>query len=332
MGVVDVRRGIGLVTALLAVTVLVAVGFLSSCGGSDHRSARTVSIPGVDCTLPKVIPEPSAQSPDYESICPTPLQQLIPPTARLYCSGPNGALSQSCLRPIYRGQLIAPAAASWNAMNAAYARSHGGARMYPLGSASSYRTIAQQRYLYAHCAHAGWCAVPGRSNHGLGTTIDLGDGGRGSMRAFINAYGRHYGWSKACSDASWEPWHLRWAPLCTGGQYSWPNPGPTGNGASIAKKRCGHGRVLVKGRSKQFCRHVIKHDGKARRYRGEVRRIQRVLRNEGYCAVRVNGHYDRTTRSRVKQFQRAHGLHGDAVIGARTWHKIERFRGGKSRC
>lgn len=303
----------------VALLFLVLLSTLAVACGQSGDNAQEITLPAVNCTLPSAIPQPTAEAPDVEAICPPALGQLQPPLARLYCSGPNGNLPSACLRPIYQGRLIAPAAASWNAMNAAYARSHGGARMYPLGSLSSYRSYAGQVQLYRTCIHPGWCAVPGRSNHGLGTTIDLGDGGRGSMRAFINAYGRHYGWSKACSDAGWEAWHLRWNPPCTGGQYAFKDPGPLGN----AKPYCHRGVRVGK-----HCRNVL-HLGS----RGSgVRLAQRVLRNEGWCSVRVSGQYDGKTKRAVSRLQRRAGIRADGVTGQKTWRAIEKRRGGKSRC
>ena len=58
----------------------------------------------------------------------------------------NGKLPADALRPIYKGQLRVDAAAAWNAMNAHARRL--GVELYPTGSMSSYRTYAQQVYLY----------------------------------------------------------------------------------------------------------------------------------------------------------------------------------------
>jgi len=135
--------------------------------------------------------------------------------------GANGLLSPSELAPIAGGQLATDAAAAFNAMNV-QARARG-VELRPTGSASSYRTLAQQRDLYAaYLAGTGNLAArPGTSNHGLGLAVDLATP---QMRALVDHIGRQYGWSKWWSDAPSEWWHLTYQP----GHYQGPDPGPYG--------------------------------------------------------------------------------------------------------
>lgn len=132
----------------------------------------------------------------------------------------NGQLPSSDLAPIAQGQLALAPAAAWNAMNVE-ARSLG-LELVPTGSASSYRTLAQQQALYQEYLNGGNLAArPGTSNHGWGTAVDTPDQRYWDMIARIGA---KYGFSKAWSDAPQEPWHVVYQP----GHYSGPDPGPYG--------------------------------------------------------------------------------------------------------
>jgi hypothetical protein len=137
----------------------------------------------------------------------------------------NGKLPQSELAPIAQGQLRKDAAAAWNAMNVESRRR--GLELVPTGSASSYRTLAQQEALYQEMLNGGnLAAVPGTSNHGWGTAVDTPDQRHWTM---IEQIGRPYGYSKAWSDAPSEPWHVCFQP----GHYSGPDPGPYGTASII---------------------------------------------------------------------------------------------------
>lgn len=294
------RSGKRFAPALLVLLLALA---LAGCG---HEKTQK---PALSCAPPASL-APSPAAPDFESLC------LQPPQAGpRFLPYANGRIPDGFLKPIYQGRLIARAAASWNAMNVEARRR--GVLLRPLGSLSSYRDYAGQVFLYAHCAHRGWCAYPGTSNHGWGTTVDLGDGGRGSMRAFINAHGSYYGWAKRCSDASWEPWHIKWNPGCAGARWHGRDPGPLGRSCKGA---------LVNG----HCRPILRRGSHG--HPAAVRLLQRSLRRAGYCSVKVNGHYDRLTRSRVKRLQRRSGLKADAVVGVASWRKIEQWRDNISRC
>jgi D-alanyl-D-alanine carboxypeptidase len=136
----------------------------------------------------------------------------------------NGKLPDSALAPIKAGSLQKEQAAAWNAMNAE-ARANG-CELRPTGSASSYRTYQQQVDLYnAYLNGTGnLAAVPGTSNHGWGTAVDLATT---DMRSMVDRIGAKYGYSKSWSDAPSEWWHICYQA----GHYSGPDPGSDGAGA-----------------------------------------------------------------------------------------------------
>ncbi len=124
----------------------------------------------------------------------------------------NGRLPASALAAIPGGRLEHGAAKAWNAMHAE-AKARHNVDIRPGGPDSSYRTLDRQHFWRNWWCARGKCgnaAVPGTSNHGLGLAVDLADGGRGAMRRVIDQIGAKYGWAKKWSDASGEPWHLRY--------------------------------------------------------------------------------------------------------------------------
>ena len=121
----------------------------------------------------------------------------------------NGRLPASALAAIPGGRLEHGAAKAWNAM-AAEAKARHNVDIRPAGPRSSYRTFAEQEHFWRLYLRGGNLAArPGTSNHGWGLAVDLGDGGKGAMRRVIDQIGHKYGWAKKWSDASGEPWHLR---------------------------------------------------------------------------------------------------------------------------
>lgn len=136
----------------------------------------------------------------------------------------NGYLPKSDLAPIAGGELIKAAAAGFNAMNVE-SRKRFGVELRPTGSMSSYRTFAEQQYLYnLYLSGKGnLAAVPGTSNHGWGVTVDFATT---QMRSIVDQIGAQYGWSKSWSDAPSEWWHVKYES----GHYSGPDPGPDGKG------------------------------------------------------------------------------------------------------
>lgn len=208
----------------------------------------------------------------------------------------NGRLPQSALAPIpgpapgTHVYLERHAAAAWNAMNAESQRRYG-VTLRPLGYASAYRTYAQQVYLWDHVPHAhdpNWVARPGTSNHGWGLAVDLQTR---QMRWIVDQIGRKYGFSKACSDAPVEWWHIKYNPSCTGA--SW-HP------------------------SHKFVPLHLHSKGP------RVRWVQRRLRAKGYTSVKVTGYFNKHTRSRVMRFQRKHHLKPDGIVGPKTWRALSR--------
>ena len=136
----------------------------------------------------------------------------------------NGRLPHSELAPIAGGQLTRAAAAAWNAMNVEARKD--GLELRPTGSMSSYRTYAQQEYLWGlyQSGRGNLAAFPGTSNHGWGLAVDLATP---EMRQMLDRIGAKYGWSKQWSDAPSEWWHIKYQP----GHYTGPDPGPEGRPA-----------------------------------------------------------------------------------------------------
>lgn len=84
---------------------------------------------------------------------------------------------------------------------------------------------AYYRQVLAKSIYGSNAATPGYSNHGLAVAIDLMSS---AQRSSVDAIGRYYGFSKGCSDASWEWWHIKYNPGCTGAGYrpAAPKPDP----------------------------------------------------------------------------------------------------------
>lgn len=127
---------------------------------------------------------------------------------------PNGQWPSSALSPVGSvGQLKNEAAAGWNAMRL-HIYEEEGVWISPNGPLSTYRTYSMQ--VEAKKLYGSNAATPGTSNHGLADTVDTDD------HYLIGKYGVPFGFSKAWSDAAWEPWHLRYQP----GHYDGKDPGP----------------------------------------------------------------------------------------------------------
>src|SRR5690606_9627913 len=86
---------------------------------------------------------------------------------------PNGLIPQSALCPLPQSGwfLRADAARHFYKMNAAYRARFGS----NICVNSAYRPLRRQYQLYSSMA-PGYAAVPGTSNHGWGTAVDLGCG------------------------------------------------------------------------------------------------------------------------------------------------------------
>ncbi len=205
----------------------------------------------------------------------------------------NGRLPASMLAPVAGGRLRKDAALAWNALNVR-SRARHGVTLMPLGGMSTYRTYAQQVWLWNNVPHrhdTNWVAVPGTSNHGWGLAVDLASMG---MRRILDELGAPFGWAKRWSDAPLEFWHIRYRP----------------------------GVWVVRGAGPPTLR-------KGTRHRGYVRKVQRMLRGLHLYAGKVDGAYGLGTRRAIRRFQKAHGLPVDGVVGARTWAALERRSGGR---
>lgn len=121
---------------------------------------------------------------------------------------PNGLIPSKylCSLPQKGEQLRADAARGFYKLNAAYKKQFG----RDICVTDSYRSLADQQRIYYQ--RPGFAAIPGRSNHGLGTALDLCGGVQTSGSTQFNwmeANSRKYGWfhpSWAYSNP-FEPWH-----------------------------------------------------------------------------------------------------------------------------
>lgn len=325
--------------AVLRIVAAVLVAIASVLGAyagitviQDEPPSKEEAIVRCAAEIPAGVP--SRAVPDVEDLCPEPTQPdadgIVPPTALAAAevvkgkgatrqvqgdfSSPalysNGRIPASLLCGIPGGRLRCDAARAWNAMHKAIKQLYG-VLIWPLGSLSSYRDLAGQRYLYAR-SRPGWAAVPGTSNHGLGIAVDLGSR---AMRAAIDRIGARFGWAKRCSDASWEWWHIKYNPACTGATF---RPGSTRRAA------CKGTRIRGK------CYHVLRR-GHARGHRPEVRLVQRIL--DRNCIPTPNhGKYTQRTRRSVKRFQRRAHQRANGIVSARTWRSLLKHRRHRHRC
>jgi D-alanyl-D-alanine carboxypeptidase len=121
---------------------------------------------------------------------------------------PNGLIPSRylCRLPQPGRMLRADAALAFYRLNAAY-KAHFGTQMC---LTDSYRPLAEQQRIYSQ--RPGMAAVPGHSNHGYGTAVDLCGGVQNQGSAQFNwlqANSRRYEWfhpSWAYS-SPFEPWH-----------------------------------------------------------------------------------------------------------------------------
>jgi peptidoglycan hydrolase-like protein with peptidoglycan-binding domain len=204
----------------------------------------------------------------------------------------NGRLTNAMLAPIPGGRLERHVAPYWNAL-VVEARRRFGITPRPGGPMSSYRTFAQQVYLW-HLYLSGrgnLAARPGTSNHGLGQAVDLATT---HMRWIVDRIGRRYGFAKSCSDAPSEWWHIKWNPACTHATWRPPHAVPL---PTLYRGVKGHTTT--------------------------IKRLQIVLRHRGH-RVRITGRYDLPTRRAVRAIQKKYHLPVDpkTTCGPRTWRAI----------
>jgi hypothetical protein len=208
----------------------------------------------------------------------------------------NGRLPASDLAPIAGGQLRKDAALRWNAMN--YSRRKNGlTTILPNGPQSSYRTYNGQvlmRNMWCGMGKCGNAAIPGTSNHGWGLAVDANN------PAGVSASGAPYGYQKRWSDASWEPWHFKWAGF-----------GSTVGGAPTAIDRVRENPLRLGSKSTDVRDIQI-----WLRRGGYIRRNARIAKNVGTMGP--------ATVSAVKRFQRHVGLTADGIVGPKTYAAIRR--------
>ena len=208
----------------------------------------------------------------------------------------NGKLKQSELAPIYHPQhklfLEKSAAAKWNTMRLLCKR-YLKTDIYPAGPISAYRSYSEQ--VKAKEIYGSNAATPGTSNHGWGLAVDLQ---ATRMRWAIDRVGAQFGWAKKWSDASWEWWHIKFAPEHSGKKR--PDPGISAK-YPIARKGSG-------GRGQKWF----------------VRKIQRRLRAHGHPLPNSKGEFNGLMEKRVKEFQKVKGLKADGLVAKKTWKALRK--------
>jgi LAS superfamily LD-carboxypeptidase LdcB len=121
---------------------------------------------------------------------------------------PNGLIPSRYLCKLpQRGELLrADAARAFYRLNTAYKKRFG----RDMCIRDSYRSLGAQQSIYA--SRPGFAAVPGRSNHGLGTALDFCGGvqTQGSVQFnWLRANSREFGWfhPEWAYYSPFEPWH-----------------------------------------------------------------------------------------------------------------------------
>lgn len=121
---------------------------------------------------------------------------------------PNGLIPSKYLCPLpQKGeQLRADAALAFYKLNAAYKKQF----KHDMCVRDSYRSLANQQRVYIE--RPGFAAIPGRSNHGLGTAVDLCGGVQNSGSTpfnWLESNSRKYGWfhPRWAYSSPFEPWH-----------------------------------------------------------------------------------------------------------------------------
>jgi hypothetical protein len=210
----------------------------------------------------------------------------------------NGRLANGELAPIGGGYYLRrDAAAAFNAMSAEARKRWG----KPITVISAYRTYAKQVQLWNLYRSGGGnlAARPGESNHGQGTAVDLTPQW---SRWAVDQIGAKYGFSKRCSDAASEWWHVVYNPGCT--RATWR--------ASAAKKTAP--RALRQGMKGN-----------------DVKEAQMYLVRAGLLhkadkthPPAIDGDFGKSTADAVKKFQRDNKLKADGVVGPATMAALRR--------
>lgn len=129
----------------------------------------------------------------------------------------------------------------------------------------------------------------GREDHAL--DVDTGGGGNARLTRWLEAHGLPMD-----HEIGAEPWHIE--------------------ARSEAALRA------LAARLRAITRDPVLLKGRVNR--PAVKRLQKLLRGNGYKSVRVNGKYDLVTRMAVRRFQRKHKLTvtGNTRVGAETWKAL----------
>jgi D-alanyl-D-alanine carboxypeptidase len=121
---------------------------------------------------------------------------------------PNGLIPSRylCKLPQKGEWLRADAARAFYKLNSAYKKRFG----RDMCVTDAYRNLGEQQSVYAN--RPGFAAVPGTSNHGLGTALDFCGGvqNQGSLQFnWLRAHSRAYGWFHPdwAYSSPFEPWH-----------------------------------------------------------------------------------------------------------------------------
>jgi hypothetical protein len=197
----------------------------------------------------------------------------------------NGRLTNSELSSIGNGYYLANnAARSFNAMSAESQRRFGA----PIRVVSAYRTIERQRYFWQlyRSGRGNLAAYPGTSNHGLGRAVDLASP---ADRSRVDQIGARFGWSKRCSDAASEYWHVIYNPTCTG---AGPLPPTRARGPNVKELQA----YLLRG--------------------GYLHKGDRTH------PPAIDGKMGPKTKAAIKKFQSEHKLKPDGVAGPKTMAKL----------
>jgi hypothetical protein len=118
----------------------------------------------------------------------------------------NGVFGAADTAPIPGGRLWSEAARAWNDMRAAAIEDGLAPEAFmPAGQQSSARSVAAQRWFWAHRPPPA--AVPGTSNHGWGIAVDVKTR---VAAAWILNHGHRFGWSWDEGRRVGEWWHFRY--------------------------------------------------------------------------------------------------------------------------
>ena len=168
-----------------------------------------------------------------------------------------------------------------------------------------YRTYAEQLRFYNR-PHSAAVAVPGYSNHGLGTAIDVSNfGGVGDFnnarRNRLYPILKKHGFTEGEGRRVNEPWHLDYVPSTDKGKGS----------KAPAKKAAGPKRKPR--------RPLTIRQGSTR---GRIRLLQQVLAHTGDYPGKVDAKFGPATDKAVKRFQKRVGLVADGIVGPKTWFRL----------